>query len=334
MKFAQARTDFTDARDRWMQRHGRNQRRGIDRRPEEGAGRRRVHALRDAAGAAAGAVAERQAAVRGQHARQSARDLPRRRRASCTPLGSVVVGLEPVAVAVRNDNEVWVVNHLSDSVSIVARRRRRRRASSRTLARRRRAARHRVRAAPSTSRAFITTAHRGQNSPDDAVRSADAPGVGPRRRLGVRREQPRRRRRRHAPGQAHALRRHAARARRLADGKTSTPRRSSRATRRRSSRRSPSRNVYPRRHARRPGDDHARPGAIDPAAADRPHRQVHDGGHWVDAYGNVFDPFVNVTLPDHDVFAIDATANPPVAERERRVTRTSARRCSTWRSTR
>ncbi len=32
---------------------------------------------------------------------------------------SVPVGLEPVAVAVRNDAEVWVVNHLSDSVSIV-----------------------------------------------------------------------------------------------------------------------------------------------------------------------------------------------------------------------
>jgi YVTN family beta-propeller protein len=33
--------------------------------------------------------------------------------------GSVSVGLEPVAVAVRNENEVWVVNHLSDSVSVV-----------------------------------------------------------------------------------------------------------------------------------------------------------------------------------------------------------------------
>lgn len=32
---------------------------------------------------------------------------------------SVSVGLEPVAVAARNSGEVWVVNHLSDSVSIV-----------------------------------------------------------------------------------------------------------------------------------------------------------------------------------------------------------------------
>ena len=31
----------------------------------------------------------------------------------------VPVGLEPVAVAVRNDSEVWTVNHLSDSGSVV-----------------------------------------------------------------------------------------------------------------------------------------------------------------------------------------------------------------------
>src|ERR1043165_8546762 len=34
-------------------------------------------------------------------------------------VASIPVGLEPVAVAVRNDHEVWVVNHLSDSVSVV-----------------------------------------------------------------------------------------------------------------------------------------------------------------------------------------------------------------------
>lgn len=38
---------------------------------------------------------------------------------SLTRQGSVQVGLEPVAVAARSDAEVWVVNHLSDSVSIV-----------------------------------------------------------------------------------------------------------------------------------------------------------------------------------------------------------------------
>jgi DNA-binding beta-propeller fold protein YncE len=33
--------------------------------------------------------------------------------------GAVQVGLEPIAVAARSNSEVWVVNHLSDSVSIV-----------------------------------------------------------------------------------------------------------------------------------------------------------------------------------------------------------------------
>src|SRR5258708_7906957 len=35
------------------------------------------------------------------------------------PAGSVLVGLEPISVAVRSPTEVWVVNHLSDSVSVV-----------------------------------------------------------------------------------------------------------------------------------------------------------------------------------------------------------------------
>src|SRR5262245_33124321 len=36
-----------------------------------------------------------------------------------TLAGEVQVGLEPVAVAARTNTEVWVVNHLSDSISIV-----------------------------------------------------------------------------------------------------------------------------------------------------------------------------------------------------------------------
>ena len=35
------------------------------------------------------------------------------------PSGAGMVGLEPVAIAARTDGEIWVVNHLSDSVSIV-----------------------------------------------------------------------------------------------------------------------------------------------------------------------------------------------------------------------
>ncbi|MBI1950413.1 MAG: hypothetical protein HYS34_03505, partial [Acidobacteria bacterium] len=35
------------------------------------------------------------------------------------PLAQIPVGLEPVTVAARTDSEAWVVNHLSDTVSIV-----------------------------------------------------------------------------------------------------------------------------------------------------------------------------------------------------------------------
>jgi DNA-binding beta-propeller fold protein YncE len=90
---------------------------------------------------------------------------------SLTPVASVPVGLEPCAVAARSDGEVWVVNHLSDSVSIVD-----------------------VSATPprvvrtllvgdeprdvvfASDRAFVTTAHRGQNSPVDPQLTTE--GVG------------------------------------------------------------------------------------------------------------------------------------------------------------
>jgi DNA-binding beta-propeller fold protein YncE len=82
--------------------------------------------------------------------------------------GEVVVGLEPVAVAVRSDSEVWVVNHLSDSVSIVAVDPAR---PERSLVRRTLLVgdepRDIVFAGPGFGRAFITTAHRGQNRPAD-----------------------------------------------------------------------------------------------------------------------------------------------------------------------
>src|SRR5262245_22640949 len=76
-------------------------------------------------------------------------------------VGSVPVGLEPVAVAARNDGEVWVVNHLSDSVSIVDVAARR---VTRTLLVGDEP-RDVVFAGPGKSRAFITAAHRGQNRP-------------------------------------------------------------------------------------------------------------------------------------------------------------------------
>ena len=78
-------------------------------------------------------------------------------------LGSVPVGLEPVAVAARSDGEVWVVNHLSDSVSIVDVAARR---VTRTLLVGDEP-RDIVFAGASRERAFITAAHRGQNRPGD-----------------------------------------------------------------------------------------------------------------------------------------------------------------------
>ncbi len=89
---------------------------------------------------------------------------------------SIPVGLEPVAVAVRTEHEVWVVNHLSDSVSVIELD-----DDAKTG--------HVVRtllvgdeprdivfAGPGRRRAFITTAHRGQNAPFDP--QLTTPSVG------------------------------------------------------------------------------------------------------------------------------------------------------------
>jgi YVTN family beta-propeller protein len=84
----------------------------------------------------------------------------------------VPVGLEPVAVAVRSPTEVWVVNHLSDSVSIV------------TLS----GTPHVTRTvlvgdeprdivfAGTNNYAFVTTAHRGQHRTHASI--AGVPGAG------------------------------------------------------------------------------------------------------------------------------------------------------------
>jgi DNA-binding beta-propeller fold protein YncE len=82
-----------------------------------------------------------------------------------THTGSVAVGLEPVAVAARSNGEVWVVNHLSDSVSVVD--------VAATPPRIVRTLlvgdepRDIVFAGAGGNRAFITAAHRGQNRPGD-----------------------------------------------------------------------------------------------------------------------------------------------------------------------
>ena len=85
--------------------------------------------------------------------------------ASLTQIDSVPVGLEPIAVAEDPSGRVWVVNHLSDSVSVVD--------VSASPARVMQTLwagdepRDIVFAGALRERAFITTARRGQNSPID-----------------------------------------------------------------------------------------------------------------------------------------------------------------------
>src|SRR5690348_8132442 len=79
--------------------------------------------------------------------------------------GSVPVGLEPVAVAARTNTEVWVVNHLSDSVSIVDVATSPPRVTRTLLVGDE--PRDIVFAGTGGTRAFITTAHRGQNRGSD-----------------------------------------------------------------------------------------------------------------------------------------------------------------------
>jgi len=97
-----------------------------------------------------------------------------------SPRGSVPVGLEPVAVAARTNSEVWVVNHLSDSVSIVD--------IASTPPRVVRTLlvgdepRDIVFAGPRDvdghfGRAFITTARLGQNLPDSVPLHLTTPGT-------------------------------------------------------------------------------------------------------------------------------------------------------------
>ena len=88
---------------------------------------------------------------------------------------SVPVGMEPVAVAARNDDEVWVVNFLSDSVSVVDVSTSRPRVIRTLLTGDE--PRDIVFAGPSFDKAFITSAHRGQNAPH-AYDNYEDEGIG------------------------------------------------------------------------------------------------------------------------------------------------------------
>src|SRR5262245_907588 len=87
---------------------------------------------------------------------------------------SVPVGMEPVAVAARTNTEVWVVNHLSDSVSIVDLAATPPRVSRTLLVGDE--PRDIVFAGTGGNRAFISTAHRGQQRTDASI--SGVPGAG------------------------------------------------------------------------------------------------------------------------------------------------------------
>ena len=92
-----------------------------------------------------------------------------------TLASTVAVGLEPVAIAERNARELWVVNHLSDSVSVV-----RLDGTPRVLRTLNVGDEPRdiVFAGPGRDRAFITAAARGQNRPGIAPNALTTPSLG------------------------------------------------------------------------------------------------------------------------------------------------------------
>jgi streptogramin lyase len=245
-----------------------------------------------------------------------------------THVGSVPVGLEPVAVAARTDGEVWVVNHLSDSVSIVD-----------VAADPPRVVRTLLvgdeprdivfagRGRRRFTRAFITTARRGQNLPASVPPSLSTPGI-PRALVWV--FAARRCRGRRARGDRGAVRRHAARARgdaRRAHGlRRGLPlrQRDHQHQRGRGLQRRRVRGTVRRRRRHVPGRPPGgqMPGGLpapnvnfqgDPGSGDRPDRAPRSGQRPVARpRGPQLDERVRFDLPDRDVFAIDALANPPV----------------------
>src|SRR4051812_23621222 len=219
---------------------------------------------------------------------------------------SIPVGLEPVAVAVRNDHEVWVVNHLSDSVSVVkldedgddltgqVERTLLVGDEPRDI----------VFAGPGRKRAFVTTAHRGQNIPFDP--QFTTPGVGradvwvfDAEALGITlggtplsivtlfTDTPRALAVTPDGSRVYAAGFHSGN-RTTSIGEAMLP------------------------------DGFGPDGAPGPTAnaEGRPAPDVGaivkwNGSHWVDALGRTRDQYVKFSLPDKDVFVLDAMANPP-----------------------
>jgi DNA-binding beta-propeller fold protein YncE len=216
---------------------------------------------------------------------------------------SVPVGLEPVAVAARNDHEVWIVNHLSDSVSVVQ--------LNGPVAHVKQTLlvgdepRDIVFAGPGGSRAFITAAHRGQNAPFDpqlttpSVGRADVwvfdanklgQGVGgtPISIINLFCDTPR------------ALAVDASGERVYAAAFNSGNRTA----------------LVPANAI--PNSGEADGGIplpnVNHAGVPEPEMSLivkHDGEHWVDEIGRIWDDQIKFNLPDKDVFVIDASAAVP-----------------------
>ncbi len=218
---------------------------------------------------------------------------------------SIPVGLEPVAVAARSNHEVWVVNHLSDSVSVVALDHN---AGTGHVERTLLVGdepRDIVFAGPGKKRAFITAAHRGQNVPFDpelttgGVGRADvwvfdannlggSLGGAPLTILTLFTDTPR----------ALAV---------TPDGK-----------------RVYAAGFHTGNQTTSIGMFSLLPFGFGPDGTPGPATSANgdpappvgaivkwDGQHWVDALGRDRDQYVKFSLPDKDVFAIDAMANPP-----------------------
>ena len=219
---------------------------------------------------------------------------------------SIPVGVEPVAVAARTNREVWVVNHLSDSVSVVelddhggdltgqVERTLLVGDEPRDI----------VFAGPGRRRAFITTAHRGQNLPFDPqfttpgvgradVWVFDAEGLGstlggtPLSIVTLFTDTPRALAVTPDGSRVYAAGFHTGN-RTTSIPETSIP------------------------------DGFGADGVAGPStnAEGRPAPEVGEivkwnGTHWVDSLGRSRDQFVKFSLPDKDVFVLDAMANPP-----------------------
>lgn len=212
-------------------------------------------------------------------------------------VSAVSVGVDPVAVGVRNENEVWVVNHMSDSVSIVNINGRPKVVNTLQVGDE---PRDIVFAGVENPKAFITTAHRGQNHPEFEIEQLRTSGIG-RANVWVYDLSKSGRYIENTPAEILSLFTDSPRA------LTVTP---------------DKRYVYAAGFLS--GNQTT---VIMPPSVDQPKAGPHDsadgvedpgtglivrfdGQHWVDELGQIWDDKVLLSLPDLDVFKIDAEATP------------------------